>query len=309
MFNRKVKIAAFLVAFLGLISPACAQLWYWSVTATNNANVDATINWAEGQPPSSVNDSARAMMARVAQFRNDISGQNVDTGGSGSAYVVATSSGSTATPSNGQVLAFTPAHTNLAGVTLQVDGGSVFPIQAPISIGIPSGIMLANQPYSLVFDSSTSSWILQGVVGSGTQYLTSPFSTLSTSLANVTGFGFTLISGQTYSFKTDLWVTGQQSSAAGIQLAFQCTCTASAFINSAEMYDTAIFSIEGGTNTHLSTPAVLNSSTTTTGAVHVTAEGTITASSNGTFTLQIAQEGASGTALVAGVGSTMRVWQ
>ena len=41
-------------------------LWQWSTTAANNANADPTIDWAEGQPPSTVNDSARAMMAAVA---------------------------------------------------------------------------------------------------------------------------------------------------------------------------------------------------------------------------------------------------
>lgn len=43
-------------------------LWNWSTIAANNANADPTINWAEGQPPSSVNDSARAMMAAIAAW-------------------------------------------------------------------------------------------------------------------------------------------------------------------------------------------------------------------------------------------------
>lgn len=40
----------------------------WSTTAANNANAATSINWAEGQPPSSVNDSARQMMADVAAW-------------------------------------------------------------------------------------------------------------------------------------------------------------------------------------------------------------------------------------------------
>lgn len=41
----------------------------WSTTASNNATADSAsgINWAEGQAPSSVNDSARAMMAVIAR--------------------------------------------------------------------------------------------------------------------------------------------------------------------------------------------------------------------------------------------------
>lgn len=46
-------------------------LWQWSTTAANNATADPSINWQEGQAPSTVNDSARAMMAAIAtQFQN-----------------------------------------------------------------------------------------------------------------------------------------------------------------------------------------------------------------------------------------------
>jgi hypothetical protein len=45
-------------------------LYQWSTTPANNASAGA-IDWAEGQPPSTVNDSARQMMADVAaQFQN-----------------------------------------------------------------------------------------------------------------------------------------------------------------------------------------------------------------------------------------------
>ena len=48
--------------------------WKWSHTASSNATADSTINWAEGMAPSAVNNSARAMMARIAEWRDDISG-------------------------------------------------------------------------------------------------------------------------------------------------------------------------------------------------------------------------------------------
>jgi hypothetical protein len=38
-------------------------LAWWSQTAASNSTQDSTVNWAEGQSPSTVNDSARAMMA------------------------------------------------------------------------------------------------------------------------------------------------------------------------------------------------------------------------------------------------------
>lgn len=42
-------------------------LWQWSTTPASNATA-GSINWAEGQAPSTVNDSARQMMADVATW-------------------------------------------------------------------------------------------------------------------------------------------------------------------------------------------------------------------------------------------------
>lgn len=42
-------------------------LWQWSTTPGSNANV-GSINWAEGQAPSTVNNSARQLMADVADW-------------------------------------------------------------------------------------------------------------------------------------------------------------------------------------------------------------------------------------------------
>lgn len=43
-------------------------LWQWSTIAANNATSAPPINWAEGMPPGLVDDSARQMMADVAQW-------------------------------------------------------------------------------------------------------------------------------------------------------------------------------------------------------------------------------------------------
>ena len=66
--------------------------WKWSHTASSNALADNTVNWAEGMAPSAVNDSARAMMARLAEWRDDVSG-TIITAGASTAYTVASSQG------------------------------------------------------------------------------------------------------------------------------------------------------------------------------------------------------------------------
>ncbi|WP_375653269.1 MULTISPECIES: tail fiber protein [unclassified Bartonella] len=51
-----------------------SNIYDWSLKADENAYSDSIINWAEGQPPSSVNDSARAMMQRVREYLADNGG-------------------------------------------------------------------------------------------------------------------------------------------------------------------------------------------------------------------------------------------
>ena len=52
----------------------------WSTIAVNNGNSDSSINWAEGQPRASVNNSSRSQMAAHAKDRNLKNGSIV-TGG------------------------------------------------------------------------------------------------------------------------------------------------------------------------------------------------------------------------------------
>lgn len=56
----------------------------WSVTAASNASADSNINFAEGQQPASLNNSARAEMAAVKAFANQILGAKTS-GGSANA--------------------------------------------------------------------------------------------------------------------------------------------------------------------------------------------------------------------------------
>lgn len=138
-------------------------LWQWSKTATNNANSDPTISIPEGMPPSAVNDSERAIMARLAEWRDDLSGMLLDSG-TASAYVVTSNEGlQTPTPTDGTRISFIPANTNAANATLAVDGGTAFPIQVPSGTAIGAGVMVALTPYDLVFKTSVSAWLLKGI--------------------------------------------------------------------------------------------------------------------------------------------------
>lgn len=137
----------------------------WSETASLNANSDSTVNWAEGQAPSSVNDSARAMMASAAKWRDDISGLIVSTGTS-TAYTITSRQGFATLPSmDGLEFGFTPHTTCGTSPTLSIDGLSGQPIMAATGQSIPAGTLLAGTPYSLLYNNATNSFYLNGFFG------------------------------------------------------------------------------------------------------------------------------------------------
>src|SRR5215813_4302932 len=116
--------------------------WSGSKTPASNATADSTINWAEGQSPSSVNDSARAMMARTAEWRDDVSG-TITTAGTASAYGVTTNQGfDTLAHLNGAMIAFVPHITNAASCTLNVDGLGAKPLRSSPGVELAAGILI-----------------------------------------------------------------------------------------------------------------------------------------------------------------------
>lgn len=133
----------------------------WSRTAASNSTADSTVNWAEGQAPSSVNDSARAMMASTAAYRDDVAGA-IATGGTSTAYTVSSFQVfDTLAHMNGQVIAFTPHATNGATVTLNVDGLGAKPLRSAPSVELTAGILIQGTPYTCVYNNSDAVFYLR----------------------------------------------------------------------------------------------------------------------------------------------------
>ena len=136
--------------------------WKWSRTASPNASADATINWAEGQPPSSVNDSARAMMAAAAKYRDDIAGA-IATAGTSTAYTLSSyQSFDTLAHLDGMMIAFTPHMTNGATVTLNVDSTGAKPLRAAPNIEVQGGALIQGTPYLALYNNSDGAFYLHG---------------------------------------------------------------------------------------------------------------------------------------------------
>lgn len=133
----------------------------WSRTAASNATADSNVNWSEGQAPSSVNDSARSLMASAAGFRDDISGA-IATGGSSTAFTVTSYQvfDSLANMS-GHMVAFVPHTTSGAAPTLNVDGLGAKNLRQFPSVDLPAGVLVQGTPYVATYNNSDSAWYLQ----------------------------------------------------------------------------------------------------------------------------------------------------
>jgi len=128
----------------------------WSTTAATNSNADATINWAEGQAPSTVNDSARAMMAALAVWYAQISSGTIVTGTVGGTADAITLTNSPTVPSAqmkyGSKFMITPTGTSTSATpTLNVDGIGAKTIQYRGG-SLAAGDILAGVPIVLVYD-------------------------------------------------------------------------------------------------------------------------------------------------------------
>jgi microcystin-dependent protein len=136
----------------------------WSRTAASNATADSTVNWAEGMAPSAVNDSARAMMASAAAFRDDIAGYIV-TGGTSTAYTVTSYQVfDSYAHMNKQVIGFTPHATSGGTCTLNVDGLGAKPLRLQPGVEIPASSLISGTPYLATYFDGDSAFYIHNFV-------------------------------------------------------------------------------------------------------------------------------------------------
>lgn len=169
MKKELIKFLVLLMVALGA-GPASSAFWQWSTTTANNASADPSINWAEGMSPSSINDSARAMMSALASFNNDTSGFN-PAGGTASAISFASAQGfPNAAALQGRSITFlyNVSDSNNAGITLSVDGitGAIY---TAFGFPVPAASLVLGGVYTVTFYSADNSFRLHN-------FFQSPFS-------------------------------------------------------------------------------------------------------------------------------------
>lgn len=132
----------------------------WSTTASSNDTADSTINWREAQAPSTVNDSARAMMAAIAKWRDDQSG-NLVTGGTSTAYTLTTNQVFTAL-TDGISVTCRMSATNGASPTLNVDSLGAKSIARVYGSAIRTADLKSGGIYTFTYDATDDKWIVHG---------------------------------------------------------------------------------------------------------------------------------------------------
>lgn len=142
-----------------------STVYDWSLTASDNGNADADINWSEGMPPSGVNNSGRQMMARVKELISDL-GSNVTVGGTANAITITANSAVTAY-ATGQRLVFKAGSANTDATTINVNSigaKSVRKIGSAGDAALSAGDLQAGSLYEVIYsedlNSSVGGWQL-----------------------------------------------------------------------------------------------------------------------------------------------------
>lgn len=129
------------------------MVFQWSKTAASNATAATDINWREGQPPSSVNNSARELMSQVAEWRDDLGGA-LTTSGTTTAYTLTTNQAFTSF-SGGEIIGFTAHATSTGNITLSVNGTTAANVVDHNGTQLGSGALVINGRYLVTRRSTT----------------------------------------------------------------------------------------------------------------------------------------------------------
>lgn len=135
----------------------------WSTTAASNATADSTINFREGQAPSSVNDAARSLMAAIKKYVLDMSG-TVTTGGSADAYTYTSNEGFSSLV-DGLTITFACHAANTTASTIDVDSLGAKPLRVSSGSDLAAGALAEGNIYRATYDSSAEEWLLHGYFG------------------------------------------------------------------------------------------------------------------------------------------------
>lgn len=129
------------------------SIWSWSKNAADNDDADSSIVWLENQAPSTVNNSARQMMGRVAELLEDVAPVRASTGAANVYNVTINSS----PPGWTQNLRFTfRAHqANTSAALVSVNGLPTKPLRRRSGVALAPAEIDSGAPLTCVYVQAT----------------------------------------------------------------------------------------------------------------------------------------------------------
>lgn len=135
-----------------------SSIYSWSVDPGSNATADEDVNFAEGMPPSAVNNSCRQVMGRVAEYVKDAGGALV-AGGGGNAITLTANSAITAY-ANGQRFMFRATAANTGATTVNINSAGSKAIRKLVGdedVALEGGEIVNGGVYEIVYSSALNS--------------------------------------------------------------------------------------------------------------------------------------------------------
>jgi hypothetical protein len=159
------------------------DIYSWSPSATLNGSSDTLINWAEGQPRASVNNSSRSQMAAHAKFR-DLQNGSIVTSGTADAQTFFSGNSYTTVPTGMRVLLkIGPSLTNTAAATLNMDNIGAVAIKYPDGGELGGSALKADSYAEFLYDGTN--WVMVTIPASTITNITINQTIISTSTTAV----------------------------------------------------------------------------------------------------------------------------
>jgi hypothetical protein len=134
------------------------SIYDWSQTPIENEASDGEINWNENQDPGTVNNSARAMMARIRAHIADITPSRASMG-SANIYAINIASAPSSLV-DGLTVAFRAHQANTGSSILQVNSFGSIPLRSVSGSALHANEIMAGRPVVAAYNASINEWLI-----------------------------------------------------------------------------------------------------------------------------------------------------
>jgi len=169
------------------------SLYDYSTTPASNATV-GSVNFAEGQNPSTVNDSMRQVMADLAAWLDTIGPVKIS---SGTDTVTLTSGLSLSAYAQGLILFFEAGGANTGAVTLNIDSVGAKAVVKRYNVALAAGDIVAGQIVGVAYEAGGDNFQLLTPTANAPGDAIGPASSTDDGLATYNGTGGKTLQSQT----------------------------------------------------------------------------------------------------------------